>query len=121
GEASWRSGDAEDCKSLHPGSIPGEASNFRFPVRFPNTQREIRRFTLVLTSHLPTRSIFLLSSLEDTPPSPKRLCGSLWLPPFSFALGFHDFPCELLSGKRPSGRERSCPEEWCTSWSSFRA
>ena len=26
-EASWRSGYAEDCKSLHPGSIPGEASN----------------------------------------------------------------------------------------------
>ena len=25
-EASWRSGYAEDCKSLHPGSIPGEAS-----------------------------------------------------------------------------------------------
>ena len=24
--ASWRSGHAEDCKSLHPGSIPGEAS-----------------------------------------------------------------------------------------------
>jgi hypothetical protein len=28
GEASWRSGYAEDCKSLHPGSIPGEASKF---------------------------------------------------------------------------------------------
>jgi hypothetical protein len=27
--ASWRSGYAEDCKSLHPGSIPGEASKFR--------------------------------------------------------------------------------------------
>ena len=26
-EASWRSGYAEDCKSLHPGSIPGEAYN----------------------------------------------------------------------------------------------
>ncbi len=26
--ASWRSGYAEDCKSLHPGSIPGEASTF---------------------------------------------------------------------------------------------
>jgi hypothetical protein len=24
--ASWRNGYAEDCKSLHPGSIPGEAS-----------------------------------------------------------------------------------------------
>ncbi len=24
--ALWRSGDAEDCKSLHPGSIPGGAS-----------------------------------------------------------------------------------------------
>ncbi len=29
-EASWRSGYAEDCKSLHPGSIPGEASIFPF-------------------------------------------------------------------------------------------
>lgn len=27
-KASWRSGYAEDCKSLHPGSIPGEASKF---------------------------------------------------------------------------------------------
>ena len=27
GPAWWRSGDAEDCKSLHPGSIPGQASN----------------------------------------------------------------------------------------------
>jgi hypothetical protein len=25
-EASWRNGYAEDCKSFHPGSIPGEAS-----------------------------------------------------------------------------------------------
>ena len=28
--ASWRSGYAEDCKSLHPGSIPGEASKVFF-------------------------------------------------------------------------------------------
>ena len=26
-EARWRSGDVEDCKSSHPGSIPGRASN----------------------------------------------------------------------------------------------
>jgi hypothetical protein len=26
--ASWRSGYAVDCKSMHPGSIPGEASIF---------------------------------------------------------------------------------------------
>ena len=25
--ATWRSGDAADCKSAHPGSIPGVASN----------------------------------------------------------------------------------------------
>ncbi len=25
-KASWRSGYAADCKSVHPGSIPGEAS-----------------------------------------------------------------------------------------------
>jgi hypothetical protein len=29
-EASWRSGDVADCKSAHPGSIPGEASNFLY-------------------------------------------------------------------------------------------
>jgi hypothetical protein len=29
-EASWRSGDVADCKSAHPGSIPGEASNSLF-------------------------------------------------------------------------------------------
>ena len=27
-EATWRSGDASDCKSAHPGSIPGVASKF---------------------------------------------------------------------------------------------
>ena len=27
-EARWRSGDVEDCKSSHPGSIPGRASSF---------------------------------------------------------------------------------------------
>ncbi len=26
-EATWRSGYAADCKSVHPGSIPGVASN----------------------------------------------------------------------------------------------
>lgn len=30
--ARWRSGDAEDCKSLHPGSIPGRAST-KFSVK----------------------------------------------------------------------------------------
>ncbi len=34
-EASWRSGDAEDCKSLHPGSIPGEASSLPYFQRSP--------------------------------------------------------------------------------------
>ena len=28
-EATWRSGDAADCKSAYPGSIPGVASNLR--------------------------------------------------------------------------------------------
>ncbi len=28
-EARWRSGDVEDCKSSHPGSIPGRASSFK--------------------------------------------------------------------------------------------
>ena len=63
-KASWRSGYAEDCKSLHPGSIPGEAStlqiiNSRFvrttaattgqlpesyAVRSPDRQHQITRF-----------------------------------------------------------------------------
>ena len=38
GMASWRNGYAEDCKSLHPGSIPGEASSSIFyPI--PRVQR----------------------------------------------------------------------------------
>ncbi len=36
-EASWRSGDAEDCKSLHPGSIPGEASIIFSPTNYGMT------------------------------------------------------------------------------------
>ena len=30
--ATWRSGDAADCKSVHPGSIPGVASKTFFGV-----------------------------------------------------------------------------------------
>jgi hypothetical protein len=40
-EASWRSGYAEDCKSLHPGSIPGEASID--PLEISRTSRTPRR------------------------------------------------------------------------------
>ena len=32
--ATWRSGDAADCKSAYPGSIPGVASNLRVRRRF---------------------------------------------------------------------------------------
>ena len=42
-KATWRSGDAADCKSAHPGSIPGVASNFamRLPlVKSPPLSRE---------------------------------------------------------------------------------
>jgi elongation factor P--(R)-beta-lysine ligase len=38
-EASWRSGDVADCKSAHPGSIPGEASKFSRPQSGPRTGR----------------------------------------------------------------------------------
>ena len=41
-EASWRSGHAEDCKSLHPGSIPGEAS-ITCPRRWPWDRPQARR------------------------------------------------------------------------------
>ena len=36
--ATWRSGDAADCKSAYPGSIPGVASNFwnLLPLCYPN-------------------------------------------------------------------------------------
>ena len=34
-EASWRSGYAEDCKSLHAGSIPGEASKLPMTAQSP--------------------------------------------------------------------------------------
>ena len=32
-EARWRSGYAEDCKSLHAGSIPARASTFDLRIR----------------------------------------------------------------------------------------
>ena len=40
--ASWRSGYAEDCKSLHPGSIPGEASTepLNAPHHFAGVETE---------------------------------------------------------------------------------
>ncbi len=45
GGASWRSGYAEDCKSLHPGSIPGEAStHFQgvdFAPQFANSRQAL--------------------------------------------------------------------------------
>ena len=34
--ARWRSGDAADCKSVHPGSIPGRASTSCLPNRQSN-------------------------------------------------------------------------------------
>src|SRR5262245_13865259 len=37
GMATWRSGDAADCKSAHPGSIPGVASTQSLKIlRKPN-------------------------------------------------------------------------------------
>jgi hypothetical protein len=47
-EASWRSGYAEDCKSLHPGSIPGEASNARAPARQRRGLKFLTQWTAVL-------------------------------------------------------------------------
>jgi protein-L-isoaspartate(D-aspartate) O-methyltransferase len=41
--ASWRSGYAEDCKSLHPGSIPGEASRRPDPLAIGQACRGHRR------------------------------------------------------------------------------
>src|SRR5690606_20752445 len=78
------------------------------PPNFPDMKRRklIFRIPLGLTSRLPTQAIFALSSLEDTPPSPKRLCGSLWLPPSSLGLGFHTFQrvrpaCGVFSARAP--------------------
>src|SRR4029079_770883 len=42
--ARWRSGYAEDCKSLQPGSIPARASTFPQPVR--NRTAGVRNRTL---------------------------------------------------------------------------
>ena len=44
GKASWRSGYVADCKSAHPGSIPGEASNFSQEIQCAATRisRETR-------------------------------------------------------------------------------
>ena len=39
-EATWRSGDAADCKSAYPGSIPGVASK-----HFPTICQRIRALT----------------------------------------------------------------------------
>ena len=57
--ASWRSGYAEDCKSLHPGSIPGVASTLA-----PKSSNKIKRLLTVVghplrvfledTHHYPT-------------------------------------------------------------------
>ncbi|GEM_PF-2896962 len=43
-EASWRSGYAEDCKSLHPGSIPGEASKLPLSLRTLHPARRVARW-----------------------------------------------------------------------------
>src|SRR5664279_4215638 len=44
-EATWRSGYAADCKSVHPGSIPGVASSLRcaaaeVPLEVPHERSE---------------------------------------------------------------------------------
>ena len=48
-EATWRSGYAEDCKSLYPGSIPGVASTFFIDVNqtTPETGSVNRALTLL--------------------------------------------------------------------------
>ena len=43
--ASWRSGYAEDCKSLHPGSIPGEASIYSSFLQISGTACKLSFFT----------------------------------------------------------------------------
>lgn len=53
GEASWRSGYAEDCKSLHPGSIPGEASSF-----LGNRRRGPNSGTVTFALHAPKAGLF---------------------------------------------------------------
>ena len=42
GEARWRSGDAEDCKSLHAGSIPARASTSLYMANFLDRPRRRR-------------------------------------------------------------------------------
>ncbi len=45
--ASWRSGYAEDCKSLHPGSIPGEASSSKPGAKTPKQWKQSETATKV--------------------------------------------------------------------------
>jgi hypothetical protein len=71
-KASWRSGYAEDCKSLHPGSIPGEASNWFFKYLFSMIfqgfgarlfRRSLHKMIFCHRKNLPSKSHWLLALL----------------------------------------------------------
>ena len=64
-EVPWRSGDAPDCKSVYPGSIPGGTSNFLIKLLFlldyflnqKNSPTFIPTFKLVLFGVILEKSI----------------------------------------------------------------
>ena len=58
GEASWRSGDAEDCKSLYGGSIPSEASISYVSDTLARLLSELLRFW---------QSLYMAAPLVDLP------------------------------------------------------
>ena len=102
--ASWRSGYAEDCKSLHPGSIPGEAS-------IPSLRHSMIDFTqarrTMVDSQLRTfdvNDIRLLDAMDDA------FRGSFSCSPAARAspISTRNFP----SATEPSGA--SCSRRWCS-------
>src|SRR5262245_28801053 len=72
--ATWRSGDAADCKSAHPGSIPGVASRL-----FRLVCSDFGTFAFVLQRVIPTSSFrqipLIRSSLEGLSMSEPLRCG----------------------------------------------
>ena len=71
--ASWRSGDAEDCKSSYPGSIPGEAS--KFPAAGSETYPSMG--TRATGRRLVLRDAACVSWSAPLPPSPPHIPATL--------------------------------------------
>ena len=101
-EATWRSGDAADCKSANPGSIPGVASTLFTPrIFYLGGRISLVKCLLTLDRH------HVRVFLEDTPPLPNALGpgshpASFFCPATSvkFRLQGGIFPLVLAQGTR---------------------